>query len=436
MTNVTSVVDGFFTVANKDFTDTLSSTVLSGATTIPVNSAAEYSDGDFVVWVIAPDTANQVAVHGEISGDSIINAVWTDGTAAASYAAGTTVVDWVTATNQALINKGLKVEHNDDGTHSNITATSISTTGNADVDGNADVAGTLDVTGATNLKGTVSENSVNVNTIRSELLPYDFVSSGGTIASVSGLTGSFSNIVAYIGGKRVTATSVANKAYTASKDTYVDMDNTGAISYNEVANGAASPSLAANSVRVGVVVTGGAAISTIRQRGWDTLGNKVYRRANEMNLLGGITLMTTADSLSVTPVSARRYLKVYYRLINSGTINGVLRFNNDSGNNYAWRQNSNDAAASTATSTSGITVASSAAVDYSGYIDVNNRQTSEKHVINHQLNSTAGAGNATNRQQTVGKWANTSDSVTRVDIVQTDTGDYVAGSEIEVIGWD
>jgi hypothetical protein len=89
--------------------------------------------------------------------------------------------------------------------------------------------------------------------------------------------------VLYINGLRISLNAVSARTYTASKDTYVDVlsngDGTGTLVYTEVANGAASPALAANSARIGKVVTGAttiAATSSITQTGKDSLGNWIY----------------------------------------------------------------------------------------------------------------------------------------------------------------
>lgn len=92
---------------------------------------------------------------------------------------------------------------------------------------------------------------------------YDFIASGAILAGLSygvTLTASLTAGVCYINGIRQTITAVATRTYTASKDTYVDAlynaNGTATIVYQEVANNAASPALAANSIRLGIVVTG------------------------------------------------------------------------------------------------------------------------------------------------------------------------------------
>lgn len=135
----------------------------------------------------------------------------------------------------------------------------------------------------------------------------DYVVSGGALALVSALTGSFSNIVYYIGGNRYTISSIPNKVYTASKDTYVDVNSSGAVVYTEVANGAASPALAANHKRIGRVITSGVAITRIDQVGYDTLGNRFHN-----------TVSTNADIMYASS-SAPTYPN------NSDTVNVQMR---------------------------------------------------------------------------------------------------------------
>ena len=112
-------------------------------------------------------------------------------------------------------------------------------------------------------------------------LPYlinNFVYSGGIVSQSTGLTGTFSDITYYIGSNRHTATGIASKVYAASKDTYVDIDADGDVSYTEVANGAAAPALAANNIRIAKVVTSGAAITSVVQGGYDSLNNLIRPR--------------------------------------------------------------------------------------------------------------------------------------------------------------
>ncbi len=103
--------------------------------------------------------------------------------------------------------------------------------------------------------------------------------------------------IVYIDGKRVVVSAVTSRTFTASKDTYIDVDITGTLTYTEVTNNAASPALAASSIRLGIVVTAAGSIAagtSINQGdrstatpivptkngtvfiGHDSLGNSVY----------------------------------------------------------------------------------------------------------------------------------------------------------------
>ena len=68
--------------------------------------------------------------------------------------------------------------------------------------------------------------------------------------------------VAYILGIRVNKSSIAN-LYTASRDTYVDVDSAGAVVFNAVANGAVQPAQVAGTLRIVKVVTDGTTVTLV-----------------------------------------------------------------------------------------------------------------------------------------------------------------------------
>lgn len=83
----------------------------------------------------------------------------------------------------------------------------------------------------------------------------------------STLLASMTSGVVYINGRRHTVSSVSNRTFTASKDTYIDLlystiNNIATVVYTEVSNNGVSPALAANSVRIGIIVTGASNIAT------------------------------------------------------------------------------------------------------------------------------------------------------------------------------
>ena len=122
-----------------------------------------------------------------------------------------------------------------------ITAgTGISVSNGDGVSGNPTVACTLDV-------------SSKLTT--ADMMPNQLIS--GCLPATSGtLTSTISAGVAYVQGVRVTPIATSN-TYTGSRDTYVDLDSTGAYTYAVVINGAAEPAITAGCLRVAKVVTGG-----------------------------------------------------------------------------------------------------------------------------------------------------------------------------------
>lgn len=97
---------------------------------------------------------------------------------------------------------------------------------------------------------------------------FDYVASGGVWSGDSYGTNrnaSMTAMIIYINGRRISISAVTARTFTASKDTYIDVldnaDGTGTLVYTEVTNNAASPALAANSVRIAIIVTGASTIA-------------------------------------------------------------------------------------------------------------------------------------------------------------------------------
>ncbi|MEK6732568.1 MAG: DUF2793 domain-containing protein, partial [Candidatus Omnitrophota bacterium] len=91
----------------------------------------------------------------------------------------------------------------------------------------------------------------------------EYIETGLQPATSINLTSDISLGTAYVRGARVNKASAVSKTYTLSKDTYVDIDSSGAFQYTEVVNAAASPAVAANSIRLAKVVTGASAITSV-----------------------------------------------------------------------------------------------------------------------------------------------------------------------------
>lgn len=153
--------------------------------------------------------------------------------------------------------------------------------------------------------------------------------------------------------------------------------------------------------------------------------------------LGRTTASGTTDTITVSGLEPRTFLKVIFLVINSGTITPLMRFNGDSGANYATRYSANGAGDVANTGGSGVEALFGGVAETElGVFDVLNIATQEKLIVTHQTirRGTAGAGNFPSRLETFGKWANTTSSVSSVSMVNTNTGDFASGSEVIVLG--
>ncbi len=127
------VFTNHFSTANKGFITTLGSSILSGATTVPLTSVSGLTNGTIFVGIIEPGLANEQEFTGTVdtAGVQITGVKWTDGTNV-DHTAGVTIVDYVAATDWNMNTKGLLAAGmNQDGTQTPVVKTSIN-----DVNGN------------------------------------------------------------------------------------------------------------------------------------------------------------------------------------------------------------------------------------------------------------------------------------------------------------
>lgn len=237
-----------------------------------------------------PIAGSQMDCYGIVTGTSIGSFTVVDGTDN-GHAIGDVVEMLPTAAwGQDLYTWGSAQHSQVDGSHLAVTATSVTASGviNASTQGN------------------LQDGSIALQTIRSATM-FDHVASGcvwSGDAYASTRNASMTSGVVLIGGKYVTVSAVTARSFTASKDTYMDVDNTGTITYTEVANNAASPSLAASNIRLGIIVTGASNIaaagsvnqgqetmvlpiaSSIPYTVTDSLGNLICPRDPNRKVLG------------------------------------------------------------------------------------------------------------------------------------------------------
>jgi len=170
--------------------------------------------------------------------------------------------------------------------------------------------------------------------------------------------------------------------------------------------------------------------------GWDPADTHTNNFWEE---LASVELGSPADQISSGTITAKKYLWIQCWIKNDSAndITGLLRFNNDTGTNYSSRYSINGGTDVTRTSRTYIdsTGGSQEATLINAFI-INNA-SNEKLMIGHNIgSSTAGAANAPNRREWVGKWANTSNQITEIDVEQLDAGDLASGSILKVWGAD
>lgn len=169
----------------------------------------------------------------------------------------------------------------------------------------------------------LASGELSTDPLRTELF-FDYVASGCVWSGDSyGSTrnASMTSGVIYINGRRLTADTVTSRSFTASKDTYIDAsdngDGTALLTYTEVSNNAASPALAANNVRIGIIVTGASNIanagsvnqgeetkvlpiaSSVAYAVTDSLGNLICPRDPNRKILGYRQITSTVTTTSV-----------------------------------------------------------------------------------------------------------------------------------------
>lgn len=151
--------------------------------------------------------------------------------------------------------------------------------------------------------------------------------------------------------------------------------------------------------------------------------------------LGRTKLTAVADVITINIPSGFRYLLIEGDIIGSGVAECLLRFNGDSGNNYSWRESANGAADTTLASTSSIVIRPSITNgDISFSARVMNLATRVKKLLGVTNGIIPGAANIPAKKEVTGQWANTTDLITSIASVNTQSGDYAADSELVVLG--
>jgi hypothetical protein len=165
--------------------------------------------------------------------------------------------------------------------------------------------------------GKVRDNGSSILDFRASF--NNFVANGCVWSTGLGLAGSATAGTVWINGVEYSVPSVSAHTFGASNDTYVDYTAGSGLVYTAVSNNAASPTLAANSVRLAIIVAGASALSSINQGQFnvtapvassviysvsDSLGNIIYPINPNPGLIGYAQITANITTQSTTAIQA------------------------------------------------------------------------------------------------------------------------------------
>ena len=149
-------------------------------------------------------------------------------------------------------------------------------------------------------------------------------------------------------------------------------------------------------------------------------------RSQDLQQVGRTELAVAATSIR-TDIPVKRYVKIIISWgAKSGASDDYVRFNNDSGSNYTT---------TTGTSQAQIDIRNAANSALGGFsvIEVFNLSSIVKPVFIHTVNRITGAGTAISSYQLFASWVNTTEFLTRVDLVSSGAATYPVGASILVL---
>lgn len=148
------------------------------------------------------------------------------------------------------------------------------------------------------------------------------------------------------------------------------------------------------------------------------------------------TLGSAGDTLQITNLTALKFNVFLNHNLSSGAIDSDIRIDNISTSTYAKRQSLNGAADATSVSqTEYNNDTNIGSTDRLNIIYGINIATEEKLFISFTCDAnTAGAANAPNRVESVGKQSGTSTAYTRIDVLNTQAGSYDTDSNLSALG--
>ncbi len=145
---------------------------------------------------------------------------------------------------------------------------------------------------------------------------------------------------------------------------------------------------------------------------------------------------STLDSGTFTPTKDNMMFLYHICRPSSGDQNIRLRFNGDTSDNYSERYSLDFGGSNVQNSQTNIALHSGVVNENFGVFEFKNIASREQLCLGRVVGSgTDGNSNPSSRTQAL-KWTNTSNQVNRIELVNTSTGNFEAGSELIILGYD
>ena len=147
---------------------------------------------------------------------------------------------------------------------------------------------------------------------------------------------------------------------------------------------------------------------------------------------------TVTKEITFSSMTAKPYMMVLEHIVGSGTVNAYNRLNGDTASNYGnrWNENGTENSGAPEDRMEGSFSFSSFTTGFKVWNMINLADQEKLRQGHWVYQNTAGAGTAPDRAEYAEKWANTSDLVTSVQGINNNSGDFAAGSEVVVLGYD
>ena len=160
-------------------------------------------------------------------------------------------------------------------------------------------------------------------------------------------------------------------------------------------------------------------------------GSNVTGTLSEFKFYNGIS--SIAGDLASKP-----YIQILAHNFNTGAVRSGIRFNEDSNNNYTGARSVNGS--TTQHDNNGISrMVSDLDIDGSDFTVatfINDTSMEKLGTLYRAHQSGSGATNTPEREEMAVKWANSTESIGKVESINTETGSFASGSECVVLGYD